>query len=66
MAPISDSDPAGAAAAAAEEEDWKLFIADMGLGATVWKKAGTKIRRGIDFDDKWVLQMRFQPALSQD
>ncbi|KAK2061696.1 DFDF domain-containing protein [Colletotrichum caudatum] len=66
MAPVSDSDPAGAETAAAEEEDWKLFIADMGLGATVWKKAGTKIRRGIDFDDKWVLQMRYQPAHSQD
>ncbi|OHW93541.1 dfdf domain-containing protein [Colletotrichum incanum] len=66
MAPISDSDPAGAETAVAEEEDWKLFIADMGLGATVWKKAGTKIRRGIDFDDKWVLQMRYQPALSED
>ncbi|KAK1971880.1 DFDF domain-containing protein [Colletotrichum sublineola] len=66
MAPVSDSDPTGAETAAAEEEDWKLFIADMGLGATVWKKAGTKIRRGIDFDDKWVLQMRYQPAHSQD
>ncbi|KXH58905.1 DFDF domain-containing protein [Colletotrichum salicis] len=74
MAPVSDTDPsnvhgAGAAdghAAVAEDEDWKLFIADMGLGATVWKKAGTKIRRGIDFDDKWVLQMRYQPALSQE
>ncbi|KAK6207500.1 DFDF domain-containing protein [Colletotrichum tabaci] len=66
MAPVSDSDPTGTETAVAEEEDWKLFIADMGLGATVWKKAGTKIRRGIDFDDKWVLQMRYQPALSQD
>ncbi|KAJ0168169.1 Enhancer of mRNA-decapping protein 3 [Colletotrichum tanaceti] len=66
MAPVSDSDPTGTDTAVAEEEDWKLFIADMGLGATVWKKAGTKIRRGIDFDDKWVLQMRYQPALSQD
>ncbi|KAK2011137.1 DFDF domain-containing protein [Colletotrichum eremochloae] len=66
MAPVSDSDPTGAETAAVEEEDWKLFIADMGLGATVWKKAGTKIRRGIDFDDKWVLQMRYQPAHSQD
>ncbi|TQN74763.1 Enhancer of mRNA-decapping protein 3 [Colletotrichum shisoi] len=66
MAPVSDSDPTGTETAVAEEEDWKLFIADMGLGATVWKKAGTKIRRGIDFDDKWVLQMRYQTALSHD
>ncbi|OLN81459.1 Enhancer of mRNA-decapping protein 3 [Colletotrichum chlorophyti] len=74
MAPVSDSDPASFGStgavdghgAVAEDEDWRLFIADMGLGATVWKKAGTKIRRGIDFDDKWVLQMRYQPAISQE
>ena len=40
--------------------DWKLFVADMGLGASVWKKAGSKLRRGIDFDDRWVLQMKYQ------
>lgn len=40
--------------------EWKLFVTDIGLGASVWKKAGTKIRRGIDFDDKWVLEMRYQ------
>jgi len=40
--------------------EWKLFLVDMGLGPAVWKKAGTKMRRGIDFDDKWVLQMRYQ------
>ncbi|KAF6812146.1 DFDF domain-containing protein [Colletotrichum sojae] len=71
MAPISDSDPASihnsaAEGAVVEDEDWKLFIADMGLGAAVWKKAGTKIRRGIDFDDKWVLQMRYQPVIAQE
>ncbi|KAI3559330.1 DFDF domain-containing protein [Colletotrichum abscissum] len=66
MAPVSETDPSSVHGAVAEDEDWKLFIADMGLGATVWKKAGTKIRRGIDFDNKWVLQMRYQPALSQE
>ncbi|KAK0711341.1 YjeF-related protein N-terminus-domain-containing protein [Lasiosphaeris hirsuta] len=40
--------------------EWKLFLADMGLGPAVWKKAGTKNRRGVDFEDKWVLHMRFQ------
>ncbi|CAK7272703.1 enhancer of mRNA decapping [Sporothrix epigloea] len=40
--------------------DWVLFLADIGLGAAVWKKAGTKIRRGIDFDYNWVLEMKFQ------
>ncbi|KAK0722588.1 YjeF-related protein N-terminus-domain-containing protein [Lasiosphaeria miniovina] len=45
--------------------DWKPFLVDIGLGPAVWKKAGTKLRRGIDFDDKWVLEMRYQ-GLSMD
>lgn len=40
--------------------DWRLFVADIGLGAAVWKRAGTKIRRGVDFDDKWVLEMKYR------
>jgi len=40
--------------------EWKLYLVDMGLGPAVWKKAGAKMRRGIDFDDKWVLEMRYQ------
>nr|CEG05555.1 unnamed protein product [Fusarium clavum] len=44
---------------AGHEEEWRLFIADIGLGSAVWRKAGTKIRRGIDFDEKWVLEMKY-------
>jgi enhancer of mRNA-decapping protein 3 len=40
--------------------EWQLFVADIGLGAAVWKKAGTKIRRGVEFEGSWVLGMRFQ------
>ncbi|KAH8801686.1 YjeF N-terminal domain-containing protein [Xylogone sp. PMI_703] len=40
--------------------DWQLFIADIGLGAAVWKKAGTRVRRGVEFQGSWVLGMRFQ------
>ncbi|OAA60505.1 yjef n-terminal domain containing protein [Niveomyces insectorum RCEF 264] len=40
--------------------DWRLFVVDIGLGAAVFKKAGTKFRRGIDFDGGWVLEMRYQ------
>ncbi|TLD04962.1 uncharacterized protein PgNI_09538 [Pyricularia grisea] len=43
----------------AAAEDWKLFIADIGLGPAVWRRAGTKIRRGIDFGDRWVVDMKF-------
>ncbi|TVY63956.1 Enhancer of mRNA-decapping protein 3 [Fusarium oxysporum f. sp. cubense] len=45
---------------AGHEEEWRLFIADIGLGSAVWRKAGTKIRRGIDFDEKWLLEMKYQ------
>ncbi|KAK4455904.1 YjeF-related protein N-terminus-domain-containing protein [Podospora aff. communis PSN243] len=47
--------------------DWNLFLVDMGLGPAVWKKAGTKMRKGIDFEQKWVLGMRYQGlALEED
>ncbi|KAI6715788.1 hypothetical protein PZA11_006093 [Diplocarpon coronariae] len=39
---------------------WQLFVADLGLGAAVWKKAGTRVRRGVEFEGSWVLGMRFQ------
>ncbi|EWG46508.1 hypothetical protein FVEG_06973 [Fusarium verticillioides 7600] len=45
---------------AGHEEEWRLFIADLGLGSAVWRKAGTKIRRGIDFDEKWLLEMKYR------
>lgn len=40
--------------------DWSLFLVDIGLGAAVWKRAGTKIRRGIDFGNKWALQIKYR------
>ncbi|EAQ91171.1 hypothetical protein CHGG_03106 [Chaetomium globosum CBS 148.51] len=39
--------------------EWKLFLVDMGLGQAVWKKAGTKMRKGVDFGERWVLEMRY-------
>ncbi|KAJ9149582.1 YjeF N-terminal domain-like protein [Coniochaeta hoffmannii] len=46
--------------------DWRLFLVDIGLGAAVWKRAGTKMRRGIDFDDKWVLEMKYRGIPEQE
>ncbi|KAB5570655.1 YjeF-related protein N-terminus-domain-containing protein [Coniochaeta sp. 2T2.1] len=46
--------------------DWRLFVADLGLGAAVYKRAGTKIRKGIDFDDRWVLEMKYRGAPDQE
>ncbi|KAL6821055.1 YjeF N-terminal domain-containing protein [Trichoderma sp. SZMC 28015] len=44
----------------AQEDEWRLFIVDLGLGSAIWRKAGTKIRRGIEFDGKWVLEMKYR------
>jgi enhancer of mRNA-decapping protein 3 len=44
-------------------KEWQLFVADIGLGAAVWKKAGTRVRRGVEFEGSWVLGMRFQGVL---
>ncbi|KAM0254848.1 hypothetical protein ACHAQJ_006389 [Trichoderma viride] len=47
------------------EDEWRLFIADLGLGSAIWRKAGTKIRKGIEFDGKWVLEMKYR-GLEED
>jgi enhancer of mRNA-decapping protein 3 len=41
-------------------KEWQLFVADIGLGTAVWKKAGTRVRRGVEFEGSWVVGMRFQ------
>ncbi|KAI1348659.1 YjeF-related protein N-terminus-domain-containing protein [Xylaria sp. FL0043] len=46
-------------------DEWKIYLADIGLGAVVWRKAA-KIRRGPDFDDHWVLQLRYHPPKNDD
>lgn len=44
-------------------EQWKLFLADIGLSPVIWRKVATKIRRGIEFDNNWVLELRYQPQV---
>ncbi|KAJ6444755.1 trafficking protein particle complex subunit 2 [Purpureocillium lavendulum] len=61
VTPPSEGD-VGVVSTAAQEDQWRLYIADMGLGLAVWRKAGTKMRRGIDFDGRWVLEMRYRGA----
>ncbi|KAL1844400.1 hypothetical protein VTJ49DRAFT_79 [Mycothermus thermophilus] len=46
--------------------EWKLYLVDMGLGQAVWKKAGTKMRKGVDFGDKWVLEMKYRGIPSEE
>ncbi|KAI0456233.1 YjeF-related protein N-terminus-domain-containing protein [Xylaria acuta] len=46
-------------------DEWKIYLADIGLGPLAWRKAA-RIRRGIDFDDSWVLQLRYHPSRDED
>lgn len=43
-------------------QDWQLFVADIGIADAAWKKAGTRMRRGVEFDQDWVVGLRFQLA----
>ncbi|KJZ72874.1 hypothetical protein HIM_07818 [Hirsutella minnesotensis 3608] len=63
VTPPSEGDlELGGNGTAAQDDEWRLFLADMGLGSAVWRKAGTKVRKGIDFDGKWVLEMHYRSA----
>ncbi|KAL8799644.1 MAG: hypothetical protein Q9182_005746 [Xanthomendoza sp. 2 TL-2023] len=38
---------------------WKLFVADIGICNSVWKKFGTRRRYGVEFGMEWVEEVRF-------
>lgn len=40
-------------------EEWKMYVVDLGLGNAVWRKAGAKVRKGVDFGGGWVAEMRY-------
>lgn len=44
-------------------DEWQLFVADIGIANQVWKKAGTRMRRGVEFEGTWVVGMRFQKGV---
>ncbi|SLM39252.1 YjeF N-terminal domain [Lasallia pustulata] len=42
--------------------DWataKLFVADIGISNTAWRKYGTRRRHGIEFGSEWVVGLRY-------
>lgn len=65
VTPPSEDDP-DYAKNSTHEDEWRLYIADIGLGSAVWRKAGTKIRRGIDYDEKWVLEMKYRDGHDEE
>lgn len=46
-----------------ERLNWNLSVADIGIPQVVWRKYGTRRRHGIDFGNKWVVPLKFQPPL---
>lgn len=44
-----------------EGQSWKLSVADIGIPQIVWRKYGTRRRHGIDFGNRWVVPLRYQP-----
>lgn len=38
-----------------------IAVADIGIPQIVWRKYGTRRRHGIDFGNRWVVPLRFQP-----
>lgn len=47
---------------AGEGLTWSLSVADIGIPQIVWRKYGTRRRHGIDFGNRWVVPLRFQPS----
>lgn len=43
---------------------WQLVVADIGIPQVVWRKYGTRRRHGVDFGNRWVVPLRFQPSLA--
>jgi enhancer of mRNA-decapping protein 3 len=46
-----------------ESKSWQLFVADIGIANQVWKKAGTRVRRGVEFEGTWTVGIRFQKGV---
>lgn len=42
---------------------WNLFVADIGIGKQALKKAGTRMRRGVEFDRTWTMELRFHKGV---
>ncbi|KAL8896914.1 MAG: hypothetical protein Q9207_007483, partial [Kuettlingeria erythrocarpa] len=38
---------------------WKVFVADIGISNSVWKKFGTRRRYGVEFGAEWVAELVF-------
>ena len=44
-------------------DDPVMYVADIGISSSVWRRLGHKKSRGIDFGTDWVIGLRYQPAV---
>lgn len=42
---------------------WQLTVADIGISQIVWRKYGSRRRHGVDFGNRWVVPLRYQPSM---
>ncbi|KAL4930933.1 uncharacterized protein BDV17DRAFT_280521 [Aspergillus undulatus] len=49
---------------AGEGASWNLSVADIGIPQIAWRKFGTRRRHGIDFGNRWVVSLRYQPSIT--
>jgi enhancer of mRNA-decapping protein 3 len=45
-----------------EGSSWQITVADIGISHVVWRKYGTRRRHGVDFGNRWVVNLKYQPA----
>ena len=41
---------------------WKLYVADIGISNTAWRKYGTRRRHGVEFATEWVVGLNYHPG----
>jgi enhancer of mRNA-decapping protein 3 len=46
-----------------ERISWTVAVADIGIPQIVWRKYGTRRRHGIDFGNKWLVPLKYQPMV---
>ncbi|KAI9782413.1 MAG: enhancer of mRNA decapping [Candelina submexicana] len=41
----------------------QIFVADIGISNTAWKKYGTRRRHGVEFGSDWVVELKYRGAV---
>ena len=41
----------------------QMFVADIGIDGSIWRKIGHKKQRGVDFGTEWVIRLRYQAGV---